>query len=164
MSSSNRCFLTHTRVSQKISKEIWHSHFFKNFPQFVLIHTVKGFSMVNEPEVNVFYNSVDFSMIQQMMVTWSLVPLPHQNPVCTPGSSWLTKDVCVYWTHVLYHFEEINCVMIKCMPITSTRHILSQLDFFPQSGTRHVSNKHKHLQFFSNRKTKVGKLRFFLNN
>ena len=33
---------------------IWYSHLFKNFPQFVLIHTVKGFSVVNEAEVNVF--------------------------------------------------------------------------------------------------------------
>ena len=33
---------------------IWYSHFFKNFPQFVVIHIVKGFSIVNEAEVDVF--------------------------------------------------------------------------------------------------------------
>ena len=33
---------------------IWHSHLFKSFPQFVMIHTVKGFSIVNETEVDVF--------------------------------------------------------------------------------------------------------------
>ena len=33
---------------------IWYSHLFKNFPQFVVIHTVKGFSVVNEAEVDVF--------------------------------------------------------------------------------------------------------------
>ena len=33
---------------------VWYSHFFKNFPQFVVIHTVKGFSVVNEAEVDVF--------------------------------------------------------------------------------------------------------------
>ena len=32
----------------------WHSHLFKNFPQFVVIHTVKGFSIVNKAEVDVF--------------------------------------------------------------------------------------------------------------
>ena len=32
----------------------WYSHLFKNFPQFVVIHTVKDFSMVNEAEVDVF--------------------------------------------------------------------------------------------------------------
>ena len=33
---------------------VWNSHLFKNFPQFVVIHTVKGFSVVNEAEVDVF--------------------------------------------------------------------------------------------------------------
>ena len=33
---------------------IWYSHLFKNFPQFVMIHTVKSFSIVNEAEVDVF--------------------------------------------------------------------------------------------------------------
>ena len=31
---------------------VWYSHLFKNFPQFVVIHTVKGFSMINEAEVD----------------------------------------------------------------------------------------------------------------
>ena len=35
---------------------VWYSHLFKNFPQFVVIHTVKGFSIVNEAEVDVFWN------------------------------------------------------------------------------------------------------------
>ena len=33
---------------------VWYSHFFKNFPHFVVIHTVKGFNVVNEAEVYVF--------------------------------------------------------------------------------------------------------------
>ena len=33
---------------------VWYSHLFKNFPQFVVIHTVKGFSIVNEAEVDIF--------------------------------------------------------------------------------------------------------------
>ena len=33
---------------------VWYSHLLKNFPQFVVIHAVKGFSVVNEPEVGVF--------------------------------------------------------------------------------------------------------------
>ena len=33
---------------------VWYSYLFKNFPQFVVIHTVKGFSVVNEAEVDVF--------------------------------------------------------------------------------------------------------------
>ena len=33
---------------------VWYSHLFKNFPQFIVIHTVKGFRIVNEAEVDVF--------------------------------------------------------------------------------------------------------------
>ena len=33
---------------------VWHSHLFKNFPQFVVIHTVKGFGIVNKAEIDVF--------------------------------------------------------------------------------------------------------------
>ena len=47
-------FLACRHIFQEAGKMIWYSHLFKNFPQFVLIHTVKGFSVVNEAEVNVF--------------------------------------------------------------------------------------------------------------
>ena len=46
---------------------IWYSHLIKNIPQFVVIHTAKGFSIVNEAEVDFFWNFLDFSMIQQML-------------------------------------------------------------------------------------------------
>ena len=42
------------QISQEVGKVVWYSHLFKNFPQFVMIHTVKGFSIVNEAEVDVF--------------------------------------------------------------------------------------------------------------
>ena len=54
ISDSNCCFLTHTQVSQKTGKVVWYSHLFKNFPQFVVSHTVKGFSIANEAKVDVF--------------------------------------------------------------------------------------------------------------
>ena len=54
MSGSNCCFLTYLQVSQEEDKEVWYSHLLKNFPQFVVIYTVKGFSIVNEAEVNAF--------------------------------------------------------------------------------------------------------------
>ena len=54
MSSSNCCFLTCTQVSQEAGNVVWYSHLLKNFPQFVVIHTVKGFSVVNEAEVDAF--------------------------------------------------------------------------------------------------------------
>ena len=54
MSSTNSCFLTCIQVSQQAGKMVWYSHLFKNFPQLVVIHTVKGFSVVNERETDVF--------------------------------------------------------------------------------------------------------------
>ena len=42
------------QISQEAGKVVWYSHLFKNFPQFALIHTVRGFSVVNETEVDVF--------------------------------------------------------------------------------------------------------------
>ena len=66
MSSSNCYFLTHIHVSQETGQVVQYSHLLKNFPQFLVIHTVKGFSVVNEAEVDVFlefpcflYDSVD---------------------------------------------------------------------------------------------------------
>ena len=54
MSSSNCCFLTCIQVSQEAGKVVWYSHLFKNFPQFVVILTIKGFRVVNEAEVDIF--------------------------------------------------------------------------------------------------------------
>ena len=54
MSSSNCFFFTCIQVSQEADNVVWYSHFFQNFPHFVVIHTVKGFSAVNEAEVDVF--------------------------------------------------------------------------------------------------------------
>ena len=53
MSGSN-LLLDWLQISQEASKVVRYSHFFKNFPQFVVIHTVKSFSVVNEAEVDVF--------------------------------------------------------------------------------------------------------------
>ena len=58
MSSSNCCFLTCIQISQEAGQVVWDSHFFKNFPQFVVIHTVKNFGTVNKAEIDV---SLDLS-------------------------------------------------------------------------------------------------------
>src|SRR5574341_2463080 len=54
MSSSNCCFLTCIQISQEAGKVVWYSHLFNNFPPFVVIHTVKGFGIVNKAEIDVF--------------------------------------------------------------------------------------------------------------
>ena len=54
MSSSNCCFLTCIQVSQEAGQMVWYVHLFQNFPQFIVICTVKGFGIVNKAEIYVF--------------------------------------------------------------------------------------------------------------
>ena len=54
MSSSNCCFLTCIQISQEADQVVWYSHLFQNFPQFIVIHTVKGYGIINKAEIDVF--------------------------------------------------------------------------------------------------------------
>ena len=54
MSSSNCCFLTCIQVSKEAGQLVWYSYLFRNFLQFNVIHTIKGFGIVNKTEINVF--------------------------------------------------------------------------------------------------------------
>src|SRR5574341_1527327 len=54
MSISNCCFLTCIQGSQEAGQVVWYSHLLQNFPQFIVIHTVKGFGIVNKAEIDVF--------------------------------------------------------------------------------------------------------------
>ena len=54
MSSSNYNFLNCIQVSQEAGQVVWYSHLLKNFQQFMVIHTVKGFGIVNKAEIDVF--------------------------------------------------------------------------------------------------------------
>ena len=54
MFSSNCCFLASIQVSQEAGQVVWYFHLFQNFPQFIVIHTVKGFGIVNKAERDVF--------------------------------------------------------------------------------------------------------------
>ena len=54
MSSPNCCFLTCIQISQEAGQVVWYSHLFQNFPQFIVINTVKGFGIINKAEIDVF--------------------------------------------------------------------------------------------------------------
>ena len=47
-------FLTCIQASQEAGHVVWYSHLFQNFPQFIVIHTVKGVDIVNKVEIHVF--------------------------------------------------------------------------------------------------------------
>ena len=88
ISSSNSCFLTCIQISQEAGQVVWYSHPLKNFPQFVVIHTVKGFGIVNKAKVDVilefscfFYDPADVGNL----ISGSFAFL---NPAWTSGSSW----------------------------------------------------------------------------
>ena len=70
MSSSNCCFLTCIQTSQEADQVFWYSHLFQNFPQFIVIHTVKGFGVVNKAEIDVFLElSCFFDDLNQSLMT-----------------------------------------------------------------------------------------------
>ena len=73
MSSFNYCFLTHIQISQETGKVVWYSYFLKNFPQFVVIDTVKGFGIINKA-VDVylelscfFYDPMEFGNLMRSL-------------------------------------------------------------------------------------------------
>ena len=61
MSGSNCCFLICIQISQEAGKVIWYSHLLKNFPQFIVIHTIKDFGIVNKAELDIFLEFSHFS-------------------------------------------------------------------------------------------------------
>ena len=67
MYSSNCCFLTCTQISQEAGQVVWYFHLFQNFPQFVVIHIVKGFGLISKKEVDVSLELSCFLMIQGML-------------------------------------------------------------------------------------------------
>ena len=78
ISSSNCCFLTCIQVSEEAGQVVWYSHLFQNFPQFIVIHTVKGFGIVNKAEI-VFWNSLPSKLT--LYVTFvPLVSFPGKVP------------------------------------------------------------------------------------
>ena len=90
MFSSYCCFLTCIQISQESGKVAWYSHLLKNFTQFIVIHTVKGFSIVNKAEVDVF---LDLSCF---------FDIPADVGNLTSGSSALSKFTLKIWKFTVY--------------------------------------------------------------
>ena len=90
MSSSNCCILTCIQISQETGQVVWYSHLFKNFPQFVVIQTVRGFSIVNKAKVNVFLEL--FCIFSDPMDVGNLIS----------GSSASSKSSLNIWKFTIY--------------------------------------------------------------
>ena len=115
MSGSSWCFLTCIQISEEAGKVVWYSYLLKNFPQFV-IHTGKGFGIVNEAEVDVFLEFPCFFYD------------PLNVGILISGSSTFSKSslyICMFSVHVLLEpnlkdfehylasmWNECNCVVV----------------------------------------------------
>ena len=76
MSGSNCYFLTCIQISQEAGQVVWYSHLLKNFPQFVVTHTVKGFGIVNKAVVDVLWKwELDYkeSWVPKNWYFWTVV-------------------------------------------------------------------------------------------
>ena len=87
--SANCCFLTYIQICQETSKVDWYSYLFKNFPQFVVIHTVKGFSVVNK---------IDFFF----WISLCFLFVPTNVGSLISGSSALSKPSLYIWKFLVH--------------------------------------------------------------
>src|SRR5574340_908771 len=90
MSSSNCCFLTCIQISQEAGQMVWYSHLFQNFPQFIVIHTVKGFGIIDKAEIDVFLEL--FCFFDDPMDVGNLIS----------GSSAFCKSSLNIWNFMVY--------------------------------------------------------------
>ena len=88
MSSSNCCFLTCIQMSQEAGQVVWYSHLFKTLPQFVVIHSDRGFGIVSKAKIDVFLEfSCFFSDSTDVGHLVSGSSVPFLKPAWTSGSS-----------------------------------------------------------------------------
>ena len=109
------CFLTCTQVSQEAGQVVWYSRLFKNFPQFVVIHTVKCFGTVNKSEVVIFLELSCFFV--DSTDVGNLIS-------CSSGFSWSTFS------------EAPNCYNLA----TSTLHPLQDMFGLPKTYLKRCNN------------------------
>ena len=116
LSSSDCCFLTCIQISQETVQVVWYSHLFQNFPEFVVVHIVKGLGLVNKAEVDVFLELSCF------FDDWADVGNLFSGSPAFPKSSlnFWQFVVHVLFKHGLENYEhyftsvwdECNCVLV----------------------------------------------------
>ena len=94
--------------------------------QFIVIHTVKGFGIVNKTEMLFFWNSLVFSMIQWMLAIWYLVLLPFLKPAWTSGSSQF-----MYCWNLGWRILSINLLAHAAKSLQSCPTLCSPIDGCP---------------------------------
>ena len=92
------------QVSKEAGQVVWYSHLFQNFPQFIVIHTVKGFGIVNKAEIDAFLELSCFFHD----------PLDVGNLIS--GSSAFSKTRWKFTVHVLLKpgLENFDMTLLAC--------------------------------------------------
>ena len=121
MSGSNCCFLLCIQVSQEKGKVVWYSPLFKNFPRFVVIYTVKAFSVVHEEEIHCFWYCLAFSFIQWMLIQWKMLPtsIGSSYLICFQYLFCFSKPVFrnIFFKMLFEAFPVFDAFIFKSMPI-----------------------------------------------
>ena len=99
------------QISQEASQVVWYSHLFQNFPQFIVIHIVKGFGIVNKAEIDVFrsilncYFPIFWNLHRSIFAFWQTVPMIWELIICTE-----------LWCDLI----ETSPLVGQCQPYTKT--------------------------------------------
>ena len=158
MSSCNCCFLTYIQISQEADQVFWYSHPFQNFPQFIVIHTVKGFGIVNKAEIDVF---VEFSCffhdpadVGNLISGSSAFSKTSLNITLVPGLQWwaLWAQTVLFMEHRVQSgrlslTKNTNCVNYNCAARWGQR-LASPRTFFPRNQSWFLG-KEELCSFFS---------------
>ena len=91
MSSSNCCFMTCIQISQEAGQVVWYFQLLKNFPQFILIHTIKSFGVVNKAEIDIFLELSCFLMIISVLA-WRIPGMGEPGGLPSMGSHRVRHD------------------------------------------------------------------------
>ena len=122
MSRPNCSFLTCIQISQEAGQMVCYSHLFQNFPQFIVIPTVKGFGIVNKAEIDVFLELSCF------------FDDPADVGNLISGSSTFFKTSLNIWkfrVHVLLKpgLENLSITLLPCVQLSSVP-LLSHVQLF----------------------------------
>ena len=86
------CLLRNLYAGQEAGQVVWYSHLLKNFPEFIVVHTVKGFGIVNKAEIDFFFFLELSCFFDDPADVGNLISgsSPFLKPAQTSESSWFT--------------------------------------------------------------------------
>ena len=136
MSCSNCCFLTCIQISQEAGQVVWYSHLFQIFPQFIVIHTVKGFGIVNKAEIYAFLELSCF--FDDPLAVGNLIS----------GSSAFSKTSLNIWKFTVHVLLKLawRILSITLLACEMSAIVLNLPTFFRMMLTRQLEN-HSSMQF-----------------